>query len=199
MAEEFEGPVIVKRPAGQPPNFEVAKFDGDVGLDGTDGTVKTTHVSAKGNVSARGNVNGATVNANLVNADLVALNSEVPPATGPGGASTSTAIQTVLKCHADDVLGVMHLRAEGNISALNNVNAHNVNVTGDVIVSNTDISIRQMAQTLAILDTRTAEMDQKLDDIISRLKTLSSMTSRMPDGRSLVNVVGSIWDKVKTL
>jgi hypothetical protein len=127
MAEEFEGPVVVKRPAGQPPDFEVAKFDGDVSLDGT---VRTTHVSGAGNISARGNVNGGNVNAGeAVIAKRIELSDHLPaPPGGPtgpdsGGAGTSEEVRSVLKVQARDTLTLMHLRAEGNISALGNVNA----------------------------------------------------------------------------
>jgi hypothetical protein len=59
-----------------------------------------------------------------------------------------------------------------------------------------EISIRQMAQTLATIDARTAEMDRKLDDLTAILKALASMTARMPDGRTLINVVGTIENEV---
>src|SRR5215210_1832715 len=157
MAEEFEGPVVVKRPTGQPPNFEVAKFDGDVGLDGT---LKTTHVSAGGNISARGNVNGEVVNAGeTVTAKNIQLERQ-ETISGPAGTGVQL-LQTVLQVPAKDTLGVMHLvaegnisalgnlnagvtvntkhvRAEGNISALNNVNAKNMQVEEDIKLSNSD-------------------------------------------------------------
>lgn len=182
MAEEFEGPVVVKRPTGQPSDFEVANFDGGVRV--------ASHALIRGSVAARGNVDSE----GGVNTGFVKLFGNVPDPPEPGGAGASQGVTCVLDCQADDALNVKkHLRAEGD------VNAQNVHVTGDVTVSNTDISIRQMAQTLATIDARTAKMDQKLDDIISRLKTLSSMTSRMPDGRTLVNVVGTIEAKVLSL
>jgi hypothetical protein len=184
MAEEFEGPVVVKRPTGEPSEFEVANFDGGVRV--------ASHALVRGTVAARGNLDSeGGVNTGFVKFFGSVVTSSSDPS---GGGIGVHGVTCVLDCQADDALNVKkHLHAEGD------VNAQNVHVTGDVIVSNTDISIRQMAQTLAILDTRTAEMDQKLDDILSRLKTLSLMTSRMPDGRSLVNVVGTIWDKVNTL
>jgi|SRR5215211_101773 len=185
MAEEFEGPVVVKRPPGEPSEFEVANFDGGVRV--------ASHALVRGTVAARGNVDSE----GGVNTGFVKLfgNVQETGPSGPGGGGAGVhGVTCVLDCQADDALNVnKHLHAEGD------VNAQNVHVTGDVIVSNTDISIRQMAQTLAIIDTRTAEMDQKLDDILSRLKTLHLMTARMPDGRSLINVVGTIWDKVNTL
>jgi hypothetical protein len=67
-----------------------------------------------------------------------------------------------------------------------------------------DISMRQMAQTLATIDERTARMDRKLDGIFDRfdgvedrIERLFSFTARVPDGRSLVNVVGTIELLVK--
>jgi hypothetical protein len=60
-----------------------------------------------------------------------------------------------------------------------------------------DISIRQMAQTLATIDGRTAQMDRELDDLRSSLRALHSMTVRMPDGRTLINVVGTILNEVQ--
>jgi hypothetical protein len=61
-----------------------------------------------------------------------------------------------------------------------------------------ELSLRQMAQSVAAIDARTAEMDRKLDDLSERLNTFISMTARMPDGRTLINVVGTILEKVQT-
>jgi hypothetical protein len=61
-----------------------------------------------------------------------------------------------------------------------------------------ELSLRQMAQSVAAIDARTAEMDRKLDDLSERLNKFISMTARMPDGRTLINVVGTILDKVQT-
>jgi hypothetical protein len=185
MAEEFEGPVVGKRPTGQPSEFEVANFDG--------GVFVASHALVRGTVAARGNLDSE----GGVNTGFVKLfgNVQAPGSggNGPGGGVGAHDVTCVLDCQAEDALNVKkHLIAEGD------VNAQNVHVTGDVIVYNTDISIRQMAQTLATIDARTAEMNQKLDERLDRLKTLSSNTARMPDGRSLVNVVGTIWDKVNT-
>jgi hypothetical protein len=119
MAEEFVGPVIVRRPTGQPSDTDVAKFEGNVNLDGT---VKTTHVSAAGNISARGNVNGGALNTGPVT-----LIGNVP-ASGQGGAGAKS-VRCMLKCETDDVLKVQHLSAVGNISAGNNVNAKFMNVS----------------------------------------------------------------------
>ena len=67
-----------------------------------------------------------------------------------------------------------------------------------------DISMRQMAQTLARIDERTAKMDNKLDGLFDRfdgvedrLTTLFSFTARATDGRSLINVVQTIEHIVK--
>jgi hypothetical protein len=69
-----------------------------------------------------------------------------------------------------------------------------------------DISMRQMAQTLATLDERTAKMDHKLDGIFDRfdgvegrLNSLFSFTARATDGRSLITVVQTIEHKIEHL
>jgi hypothetical protein len=112
MAEEFEGPVVVKRPTGQPPNFEVAKFDGAVRLD--------SNAFVGGTVAARGNVDSE----GGVNTGFVKLFGNVQ-ISGEGGAGV-IGVTCVLDCQADDTLSVKHLRAEGDVNA-NNVNANNVN------------------------------------------------------------------------
>jgi hypothetical protein len=188
------------------------QFDGDVNVNGT---VNTTHVSAQGNISALGNVNaGDTVNTKRVEL------SETLQLRGPGGGAGARLVRSVLKCQADDTVNVTHLSAEGNvnagdtvntkhvsaqgnISALGNVNAGNMNVTGDIRLTNAEdesmaeLSLRQLAQALATIDARTAQMDRKLDDLKEALRALSSMTARMPDGRTLINVVGTILDEVQ--
>jgi hypothetical protein len=60
-----------------------------------------------------------------------------------------------------------------------------------------ELSLRQMAQALATIDARTAGMDRKLDFLKAALGTLSSQTSRMADGRTLISVVGTILDEVQ--
>ena len=52
------------------------------------------------------------------------------------------------------------------------------------------VSMRQMAAAIAAVDARTAEMNQKLDSLIS-------MTARAPDGRTLINLVETILNDVQ--
>lgn len=52
------------------------------------------------------------------------------------------------------------------------------------------VSMRQMAAAIAAVDARTAEMNQKLDSLIS-------MTARAPDGRTLINLVATILNDVQ--
>jgi hypothetical protein len=132
MAEEFEGPVIVKRPAGQPPNFEVAKFDGDVGLDGT---VKTTHVSAGGNISAQNNVNAKNMNVReTVTTQHVHADGNIS-AQNNANAKNMNVAETVNTQHVHAVGNISAVNPGtplgapgGNINAENNVNAKNMNV-----------------------------------------------------------------------
>jgi hypothetical protein len=60
-----------------------------------------------------------------------------------------------------------------------------------------DARTAQMAQTLATVDARTAQMNRKLDDLTNNLRGLSLSTARMPDGRTLINVVGTILNEVQ--
>jgi hypothetical protein len=186
VPEQFEGPVTVTRPTGKPLDFEVAKFDGVVNL--------VSNVFVGGGIAARGNVD---TEGRVNTGDIKLFGSE--SYSDPSGAGVRQ-VTCVLNCPTDDTLSVKHLRAEGN------VDAQDVHVKGDVIVSNTDISIRQMAQTLAAIDARTEQMaqtlaaiDDKLDDLKERIDTFRSMTARMPDGRTLINVIGTIEDKVNSL
>jgi hypothetical protein len=62
-----------------------------------------------------------------------------------------------------------------------------------------DISMRQMAQTLATIDERTTKMDHKLDGLFDRFDDndariigLARSTARLPSGRSLVSAVDLI-------
>jgi hypothetical protein len=142
---EAAGVVGKGSPAGQ--------FDGNVDVDGT---VNTTHLSAQGNISALGNVNaGDTVSTTRVELSGTRHISE------PGGGTGAQLVRAVLKCQADATVNVTHLRAEGNVSALGNVNAgdtvntthvsaqgnvsalgnvnaFNMNVTGDIRLENSD-------------------------------------------------------------
>ena len=52
------------------------------------------------------------------------------------------------------------------------------------------VSLREMATAIAAIDGRTAEMNQKLDSLLS-------MTARAPDGRTLINLVETILNKVQ--
>jgi hypothetical protein len=61
----------------------------------------------------------------------------------------------------------------------------------------TEVSIRQMAQTIADIDARTAAMSGQLERILQGLNTLTAMTARMPDGRTLINVVATILNEVE--
>jgi hypothetical protein len=170
MAEEFEGPVIVKRPAGQPQDFEVANFHGDVRLDGT---VRTTHVSAEGNISARGNVNANFLNVGedlfsnqglpdqevakfngIIRTTHVSAEGNISARGNVNGKfvnvqdtirttnllSKSVTADENLFCKRDitsqGTIFTQHLRAEGNISAINNVNAKRMFVEEDVILAN---------------------------------------------------------------
>jgi hypothetical protein len=56
----------------------------------------------------------------------------------PGGGAGAQLIRSVLNCQAEDTVNLKHLVAEGNISALGNVNATNMNVTGDIRLENAD-------------------------------------------------------------
>ena len=60
------------------------------------------------------------------------------------------------------------------------------------------LSLRQAMQTLATIDARTEEMDRKLKALSEALRALTSMTARMPDGRTLINVVGTILTEVQS-
>jgi hypothetical protein len=53
-----------------------------------------------------------------------------------------------------------------------------------------DISLRQMAASIAAIDARTANIDQNLDALIR-------MTARAPDGRTLINLVATILADVQ--
>jgi hypothetical protein len=59
-----------------------------------------------------------------------------------------------------------------------------------------DISLAQLAHTVAALNDRLADIDHKLDDLTESVKGLASMTARAPDGRTLINLVGTILNKV---
>lgn len=64
-------------------------------------------------------------------------------------------------------------------------------------MANNVVSIRQLAQALATIEARTAQMDRKLDGITDNLRALTSMTGRHPDGRTLINLVATILDEVQ--
>jgi hypothetical protein len=57
------------------------------------------------------------------------------------------------------------------------------------------VSIRRMAETLTTLDARTAQMDQKLNEILNGLHAIV----RSPDGRTLLNLVEQILVEVEKL
>lgn len=61
-----------------------------------------------------------------------------------------------------------------------------------------ELSLRELLQALATIDARTAQVDRKLDQLNDGLIGLARMTARMPDGRTLINVVGTILDEVQT-
>jgi hypothetical protein len=125
MAEAFEGPVVISAPVGQSADFEVAKFGGDVGVAET---VRARHLSAEGNVSARGNVNGAAVFTKMVE-----LSDTLHIDTGGG----DELVRATIRCTATDIVAVTNLRAEGNIGAVGNVNAGDVNASGSIRAGDT--------------------------------------------------------------
>ena len=57
------------------------------------------------------------------------------------------------------------------------------------------VSIRRMAETLTTLDARTAQMDQKLNEVLNGLHAIV----RSPDGRTLLNLVEQILADVEKL
>jgi hypothetical protein len=57
------------------------------------------------------------------------------------------------------------------------------------------VSIKRMAETLTTLDARTAQMDQKLNEILNGLHAIV----RSPDGRTLLNLVEQILVEVEKL
>jgi hypothetical protein len=93
------------------------RFHGDVVVEGS---TTTTHLVAKGNISAQGNVNAAAT----VNAQHVSATGNVSAAGNINGGELNVK-GTV---HTD------HVTAQGNISANGNVNAADVNASGNLTV-----------------------------------------------------------------
>lgn len=60
-----------------------------------------------------------------------------------------------------------------------------------------NISIRQMADSLAQMEARGARMELKIDELTSTLRALFSHTARFPDGRTLINAVGQILHELE--
>jgi cytoskeletal protein CcmA (bactofilin family) len=88
-------------------------------------TLQVTHLTADGNISARGNVNAAdTVNATHVTA------------TGNVGAAGN--VNANGDANVAGTVNTNHVSAQGNISARGNVNARNLNVVGDIRLENAD-------------------------------------------------------------
>jgi hypothetical protein len=56
-----------------------------------------------------------------------------------------------------------------------------------------------LGQTLAAINERTSQMEATVGFIKRELDTLFRMTAKMPDGRTLINVVGTILAKVERL
>jgi hypothetical protein len=59
-----------------------------------------------------------------------------------------------------------------------------------------DISLAQVARTVASFDHRLTEIDRKLDRLQDSVTSLASMTARAPDGRTLINLVMTILNEV---
>jgi hypothetical protein len=59
------------------------------------------------------------------------------------------------------------------------------------------VSLRQMAAAIAAIDTRTTDMNRKLDQLTDNLNGLARATSRAPDGRTLINLVMTILNDVQ--
>lgn len=59
------------------------------------------------------------------------------------------------------------------------------------------MSTLSLRESLETIDARMVEMNRKLDDLGEALRSLISMTARLPDGRTLVNAVGTILNEVQ--
>ncbi|HEY8766183.1 MAG TPA: hypothetical protein VIP09_02795 [Dehalococcoidia bacterium] len=118
------------------------RFDGNVDVDGT---VNATHMSAQGNVSALGNVNGGNVNAgDTVNTTHVIAQGNISALGNVNADGNINALgdatvinMNVGRTHAGEEGPILtapegHIIAQGNISALGNVNGGNVNA-GDTV------------------------------------------------------------------
>ena len=79
--------------------------------------------------------------------------------------------------HGSERMGEQEVVVNGGLSVMKDLNVDGV-------------SIHQMAETVAIIDARTTKIDDKLNALIA-------MTARMPDGRTLINVVGTILHEVQ--
>ena len=128
MAQEFDGPVVVK-----------GKLEAK--------TVRVDGVQIKGEVEAL-LINGAQANVGLVESSIVACDTlrvrGTPQAPGTPAAifepSSPSDPAAQFKGHVgvDGTISTEHVSAQGNISALGNVNAGNMNVTGDILLANAD-------------------------------------------------------------
>ena len=59
------------------------------------------------------------------------------------------------------------------------------------------VGVRNLLDKLSTLERRTHEIETKIDGLAASLRSLTSMTARAPDGRTLINLVGTILNEVR--
>jgi hypothetical protein len=60
-------------------------------------------------------------------------------------------------------------------------------------------TVEKLEATIEKLEVMMAETERKVDRLILTLQSLSRMTAKSPDGRTLINLVGQIFTKVQKL